>query len=225
VTSLLFPPFVVLRSATFDPNDARAAEERFPGIVLPEALRHAVAKRQVEFLAGRWCVREALRACGHPEADAPVRQGARREPLFPEGIVGSITHAHGRASAAVARREDARGVGLDAERPMSGEQAERLLDLIAAPEEIAALERATGWDRGKVFAIVFSAKETIFKCLYTEVGRYFDFRDAEVVALEDGTFRAHLLVPLAASLPSGTTLEGRFTLADGLVWTAMVLPP
>ena len=54
------------------------------------------------------------------------------------------------------------------------------------------------------FRVVFSAKETLFKCLYAEVGRYFDFRDALVDALDaaSGRFNVRLLVPLTPRLGS-----------------------
>jgi enterobactin synthetase component D len=71
---------------------------------------------------------------------------------------------------------------------------------------------------------VFSANETIFKCLYPQVGRYFDFRDAVVTALDPaGRFSAHLLSALTPALPSGFALEGRFVRDATSVCTAMVL--
>jgi 4'-phosphopantetheinyl transferase EntD len=50
----------------------------------------SVEKRWREFAAGRSCARKALAASGH--APVAVLQGAGREPVWPQGIVGSITH-------------------------------------------------------------------------------------------------------------------------------------
>ena len=57
-------------------------------------------KRRIEALAGL-CAREALRALGSPHADAPIAADASRAPVWPPGVVGSITY-RGFASAAVA---------------------------------------------------------------------------------------------------------------------------
>jgi enterobactin synthetase component D len=221
----LFPTFVAQHSVLFDPEDARDFARQFPGVALPAALRRAVRKRQTEFLAGRHCVREALRGCAPEHADVAVGIGAQREPLWPDGIVGAITHAHGFASAAVARAADARGIGLDAERLMPEEQAREVLGQVAAPDEVAALVEATGWSAARVLTGVFSAKETIFKCLYGEVRRYFDFREAWVDAfdLDEGTFRAHLLVTLTGALRAGYALRGTIEIGEGSVCTGMVL--
>ncbi len=132
---------------------------------------------------------------------------------------------HRFASVAVARRSDASGIGLDTERIMTEQLAREILGQIAAPDEVAELERATGWSRAVVLTLVFSAKETIFKCLYPQVRRYFDFRDASVVDIDPvrGVFSARLLCSLAPGLPAGRLLDGRFERRDDLVCTAMVL--
>src|ERR1700716_1803425 len=67
---------------------------------LPQPLRHAVPNRQREFLAGRLCAAQALRCLG---ADSThVGMAGDRAPVWPDGVVGSITHSGGFAAAAVA---------------------------------------------------------------------------------------------------------------------------
>jgi enterobactin synthetase component D len=219
----LFPSFVAQHTVLFDPEDPADFAEQFPGVMLPSSLARAVRKRQAEFLAGRFCARQALAVCAPEHEAATISVGAHREPEWPHGIVGAITHTHGFASVAVARAEAARGLGLDAERVMPEEQAERLIEQIAAPGEVEAVARATGWSPAKTLTAIFSAKETVFKCLYPEVRRYFDFRDAWVDAFDDGRIHAHLLTTLTPALPAGHTLAGRYELGDGSVCTAMVV--
>jgi enterobactin synthetase component D len=223
----LFPPHVAQCSVEFDPQDSTDLAEQFPGIPLPVSMVRAVRKRQTEFLAGRYCVREALRACAPEHAEAIVGTGPDREPLWPPGIVGAITHTHHFASAAVARARDVRGIGLDAERLMTDHLAARVLSQIAATDEISALVSLSQWSTSEVLTVVFSAKETLFKCLYREVRRYFDFRDASVIAVDKelGRFSVRLLVTLTPALPAGSTFDGRFERDEGSVCTAMVLPP
>jgi enterobactin synthetase component D len=217
----LFPSFVAQHSITFDPDDDADLIE----IELPIALTNAVRKRRTEYRAGRFCARMALGACAPRLATAPIPIGPRGEPLWPPGIVGAITHTHGFASAAVALTRDARAIGLDAERFVDHDVGE-IGEQVAAPAEVDALVHFTGWTTASVVGVVFSAKETLFKCLSSEVGRYFDFRDVVVRAIDPGggTFSADLAVPLTPRLVAGMRFEGRFERRGEWVWTAMVLP-
>jgi len=107
VIESLFPPGVcVATRATGEgeplhPDEAELAQTMGPA-------------RQREFAAGRACARRAMRELGVP--GGPVLRGLRRAPLFPDGVVGSITHTNGFCAAAVARSASFAGVGLDAER-------------------------------------------------------------------------------------------------------------
>jgi enterobactin synthetase component D len=223
----LFPGFVAQHSVSFDPDEPGDLAEEFPGVELPEALGRAVRKRQAEFLAARYCARQALAVIAPEHAQAVIGIGRNREPMWPGEIVGAITHVHRFASVAVARRGEAAGIGLDVERIMTEKLAGELCESIAGREELAGLARQTGWSAAVVLTLVFSAKETIFKCLYPQVGRYFDFREAEVLSLdpESGRFAARLLRSLTADLVDGYTMEGRFERDEARVCTAMVLPP
>lgn len=223
----LFPSFVAQYSVSFDPEDPGDLAGEFPGVALPETLNRAVRKRQAEFLAARYCAREAMRTIAPEHGEAVIGIGKHREPLWPGGIVGAITHMHRFASVAVARRADAIGIGLDAERIMTEKLAGELLESIAARDEVAGLIEETGWSTAVVLTLVFSAKETIFKCLYPQVGRYFDFRDARILSIDPagGRFAARLVTALTGELVEGYPMEGRFERSEGQVCTAMVVSP
>ena len=136
----LFPPFVALHMVRWS-----ADEDRFPGIRLPVSLARAVPTRQREFLAGRFCAREALREIAPQRADATLAIGENRAPIWPDGTVGSITHTGGIAAAAVARTSDARAIGLDVEVMMEAARAESLLEHVADRDEVAAVAWAAAW--------------------------------------------------------------------------------
>jgi enterobactin synthetase component D len=225
-TSPLFPAFVAQHTLTFELDQSIDLEQTFPGIALPASLAGAVRKRKVEFLAGRFCARAALRACAPECAEAPISIGVNREPLWPSGVVGAITHTSGFVSVAVSRAVHTRGIGLDAERLMDEEQAVSLLEQIADRLEVSRIVASTGWNAATAVTAVFSAKETIFKTLYAQVNRYFDFRETwlDSFNLGEGSFRAHLVQGLTPNLPAGHALSGRFWLDSGLICTGMVLP-
>ncbi|WP_394836545.1 4'-phosphopantetheinyl transferase superfamily protein [Pendulispora rubella] len=238
----LFPAFVAHHSVAFD----REVPSSFSEIPIPESIQKAPSRRQVEFRAGRKCARRALESLmGNAPTDlvfddASLAVGPHREPIWPEGFVGAITHTNDFASAAVARATDALGIGLDVEVVMSEENAANLMTLpkVAAPHEVAELARAMNWSPATALTVIFSAKETLYKCLYPQVRRYFGFRAAAVESADDasGQFSVRLLETLTPKLVLGRSFEGRFDLQigptngaagddrGGIVRTAMVLP-
>lgn len=120
-------------------------------------LANASPARLAEFRTARSCAREALRALGIPAGSIPV--GADRAPMWPAGIVGSITHCSGYRAAAVARSGQLLALGVDAEphAPLPHGVAEAMF----TAEEVAAtsgLRDDVHWGR-----VLFSAKEAVFK--------------------------------------------------------------
>ena len=89
--------------------------------------------------------------------------------------------------------------------------------------ELEALA-AEGLSAEALLTLVFSAKESLFKCLYPRVGRYFDFQEARVVEVNASPhrFTIELRTPLGG-LAVNTRLGGRFAIVDDLVHTSIVL--
>jgi enterobactin synthetase component D len=219
----LFPADVAHASLRFEPG-ADPTNPRPFGIVLPDAARNAVPKRRRELAAGRYCVREALRALAPALADTAIGTGPQREPVFPSGIVGAITHSGGLACAAVALRTHMLGVGVDIEQWVSDDALAAMTDTVFVDGEANRVEAQTGWPSTRAATLVFSAKETLYKCLFPAVQRYFDFKDAEVVTAEAraGRFTIRLLASLTDELKRDDVFEGRFQAADRIVITTMV---
>jgi enterobactin synthetase component D / holo-[acyl-carrier protein] synthase len=188
-----------------------------------ESLGQAVEKRRREFVTARSCARRALGLLGLPPS--PIATGERGQPLWPEGVVGSITHCAGYRGCALARASDLAGVGIDAEphEPLP----EGVLREIARAEELpllvelARVEPAVHWDR-----LLFSAKEAVYKVWFPLARSWLGFEDA-TLTLDPAarTFHARLLKPWpevgGRFLP---VLEGRWLVRDGLVLTAIALP-
>jgi 4'-phosphopantetheinyl transferase EntD len=126
--------------------------------------------RRREFATGRHCARGALRGLGLPEAEIGV--GAHREPCWPAGVTGSISHASGLAGAMVALRSDYRSVGLDIER--CGAVGQELLHLV-----LTAREREWVGVDTDLATRVFSLKEAFYKMQFPLTGRFLDFTDVE----------------------------------------------
>lgn len=186
------------------------------------ALGQAVQKRRNEYTTARACAREALARLGLPPT--PIANGERGEPLWPAGIVGSITHCEGYRACALARSREIATVGIDAE--PNAPLPDGVLGDIARAEELPWLRRlrreepAVHWDR-----LLFSAKESVYKAWFPLARRWLGFEDA-IVTVEPTlrTFSARLLVPgpILAGLPV-EGFSGRWLVRDGLVLTAIAL--
>ena len=71
----------------------------------------AVDSRRQEYATGRWLAHQALVELGF-EVDS-ILTGPKREPLWPDTVKGSITHAGGHAVVAVTADDTVAGVGVD----------------------------------------------------------------------------------------------------------------
>jgi enterobactin synthetase component D len=191
-------------------------------IPIPTDLARAVPKRRLEYQAGRYCARAALTLLGCPPA-IPGRDPSG-VPVWPHGVVGSITHVDGFARAAVAWSADAEGIGIDTECVLSAARARVVTDTIADEEEVTAGMRA-GLDRCEAITLVFSAKETAFKCLHRLVGRRFGFADMRVVRVDGGdrSFDIETAAALSADFPAGISFRGRFAVDSTLLHTGLLL--
>ena len=195
---------------------------------LPDRLARAVSGRRASFLAGRWCAHEALRASVPHAAQTAIGMGEFREPLWPAGVLGSIAHTAGYALAAVAPGDAVRAIGVDVERWLDDDAPARLGAALAGAGELDALVAQTGWPAARLLTVLFSAKESIYKCLFPDVRAYFGFEAAWLARVEavdgaEGRFEARLTGALGADLPAGFVLRGRFACLDEVVVTTLVL--
>ena len=209
----LLPAEVVSAAVLGDDPDARLLPEEEPEVA------KAVEKRVREFTIARSCARRALGKLGLPET--PILRGAKRQPLWPAGIVGSITHTRGYYAAAVGRADEVLTVGIDAE--THAELPDGVLGVVTLPEEREMLSRlpsGTFWGR-----ILFSAKESVYKSWFPLTEKWLGFNDARVtIDPVENTFSVSLLVepPLVRGVPL-TGFEGRYLVRDGFVVTAIAV--
>jgi 4'-phosphopantetheinyl transferase EntD len=213
--SSVLPPSVVAAACASDDDAGPLHPSEEP------AVERAVASRRAEFTTGRTCAREALATLGAPAEAVPV--GEKRAPVWPAGVVGSITHTRGFRGAAVAWRAEVRSVGIDAE--VHDALPDGVLEAVSSSDERAELARLSAarpevsWDR-----LLFSAKESVYKTWFPLTGRWLGFEDAELVPAVDGTFRARLLVegPTVDGVVV-SAFDGRWAVDGGILVTAIAL--
>ncbi len=177
--------------------------------------------RYHDFVIGRRCARLAIEALGRQPQ--PILVGERREPRWPTGLVGAITHTDGYVAAAVARSDAVRAIGIDAEadEPLPQGVERRI---IRPDEQHLLAHRDAGV--AAVDRLIFSAKEAVYKAWFPLTGEWLGFLDARLeLDTAAQRFVAHLLVdaPVVDDRPL-RAFEGRYASVGGIIVTTVELP-
>jgi 4'-phosphopantetheinyl transferase EntD len=162
------------RIITEGDEQALLAEER-------GAFATSVVKVQRASGAARIVARELMRRAG--VTPQPIVKSAAGMPAWPDGIVGSLAHDATVAVAALAKRADYLGIGVDIEpaEPLAPD----LIEMVATPTERAAMRDAPLGGR-----LLFAIKEAVYKAAYPLDRVFLDHHDVEVdVAARTATTR------------------------------------
>jgi 4'-phosphopantetheinyl transferase EntD len=207
----LLPPDVVTRH-----GDPREDSE----ILFPEEealIARAVPKRQREFRKARECARAALARLGIE--GFPLLSGSGREPLWPSGVAGSLTHTEGFCAAAVAPVQRYPGIGIDAEpdEPLTAD----IVSAVCDPQELATSSASTTTtDTLRVARLLFSAKESVYKCQFPISRRFLGFEDLRIELDPEGTFRVIWRITNPPFSENGYQIRGSWLRRCGYVLTA-----
>jgi 4'-phosphopantetheinyl transferase EntD len=212
------------------PSRVVVVETRTPSTLAQEPLwpeeeallgPRASPKRRQDFAAGRACARRALVQLGAPAGG--ILSGSNRQPLWPAGIVGSITHCSGYCAAAVAWAAHVCAIGIDAEVNAALEDG-----VVAQVCNAAEQEWIRSAPQGDMpwATIVFCAKESIYKAWFPLTGRWLGFEDVMVrVDPGAGAFSAEAVSERAVAQGIWPErVHGRFLVTRDLVLCAVSLP-
>lgn len=172
-------------------------------VVLPIDFTGVANKRETEFTAGRLTAKQALAELG--VNDFTVLKGEKGEPLWPVGIVGSISHTKNVCMASVAHADGLLGLGIDIE--AQRELKPDIQRVICREEELCL-----NWHRDGELAklILFSAKESVYKALYPTQQRFIGFKEVRVEFDAELGFAATLV-------DEGVVCHGGYRFVDGFV--------
>ena len=179
-------------------------------------------RRQTEFSQGRSCAHQAL-AKFKLESEPIPRNAKTREPCWPEAVRGSITHSGDYAAAAVGLADDVSGIGIDLE------SLSRVVDFnisrhVCVEQELEWLKTLSLANANQGLRIIFSAKESIFKCLFPISRTYLYFKDATVEIDEDNAeFTFTLSRECTGITKAGFHHSGKFSIIDKMLLTSIYL--
>ncbi|MEC9483906.1 MAG: 4'-phosphopantetheinyl transferase superfamily protein [Halomonas sp.] len=211
-------------SIRFDKERLERDDFQRCGLPHPESIARAAPKRQIEFLTGRLCAREALRQLTGQASVPGVAES--RAPVWPDRVIGSITHSGDFAAVVVAPTSRHAGLGLDAERMIDVTRAQRLAGQVLTPDERARMAALPLEEHGHFVTLVFSLKESLFKALFPLVGVRFYFQDAQLVEWDAATRQATLSLrkSLSDAWPAGRRLRGGYVLHESYLISRIAIP-
>jgi len=191
------------------------------GSNLPQSLSKAVTKRKAEFVAGRYMAKRALTSL--KSKDITVGISKNREPIWPQSFTGSISHTQDIAICAVTCSDQIKSLGIDVENILNKKVCANIAASILTQPEYRLIGSLQNPDEN-ILTLIFSAKESLFKALYSEVGYYFDFSAAKVISInyKTGRFTIELIKHLTPLLPNGSLFNGAFKFDKHRVFTMII---
>lgn len=215
--STLFPPGVVgaERRTAGDPMLLLAGEALCLGQVAP--------RRVQEFAAGRVCARRALIEFGF--SGKPLLMNSDRQPQWPNAVVGSISHTVGMCGAVVASQRHFRGIGLDME--TIDMVTQEIWPYICTPEELTTLSGLHEPGRSRYAALIFSSKESFYKCQCRTIQQWLEFGDVTLQLPPNGDHAGSFTLQpgkrIVVADPGVRPFSGRFEFRGNHVVTGMAI--
>lgn len=186
-----------------------------------QLIERAVDKRKREFRAGRNASHALFNQLGIQHQD--LLKGKQREPAWPQGWAGSISHTQGICMVVLASTQHVSSIGLDVElaTPLNPE----LKELICRPEELIQINTLRT-QMGTAYAyekLIFSAKESVHKTYFPLNYHTLDFLDARIeIDWGNQTFQAFILNPEPQPNVKIDSLHGSFLFHEDWIVTTIV---
>ena len=179
-------------------------------------------KRCAEFTMGRIYAHSALSRFGL-ESEPILRNPETREPRWPDSVWGSITHSAGFAAVAVGLKKEIKGVGIDLE-SFSRSVDFKIRRHVCVDSELEWLESLPTKQANRALRIIFSAKESIFKCIYPGTKTYLTFKDAAVSVNEnEKNFSFIIFKSFPGIIQQGFPHGGRYSEMDKMLLTSVYI--
>ena len=197
------------------------------GYVLPSKIAKAVVSRQKEFAAGRVCAGQALHKLLGEKVF--VGQDSKFRPVWPAGIVGSISHTKAYVAVAVDYKCDHINIGIDIEcLDNSPTKLASINNLVITDKEYELIGSLVvdNIPREHLSYLIFSIKEAAFKCINPLYDIYFDFKDVVVSSIDINNNRVFLSNNNKLASINLNSLECYFSFINQykLIYTKVRLP-
>jgi len=190
---------------------------------LPRKFSSMGEKRRAEYIAGRICAKKSIERLDIISSFVGIN--CDRSPCWPENIVGSITHNNSRAIAIVASIDTYSNLGVDIESIITKDIRKLISqDIIDDKEHLVIKSPVLKHLSEEAFVtLVFSAKESIFKALYCDVGCFFGFEVVKLIRASKSNLTFELRSRLCKKWGSGMRVDVYFGVSDKVVFTMVAI--
>lgn len=195
------------------------------GIAMPSELQKANRKRKVQFCFGRYAAKLALMECGFTEPFEIIKH-ANGSPLWPDGFNGSLTHSDNFAACVVTKDPEVLALGIDAEPFIADKVLPHIKKIVALQQETdLGISLNTTLSKTQFYTLLFSAKESIFKCLNGITGSFIEFKDLAIIDVSParGEFTFELMRDISPLWRKNKVITGNYSLDETRVNTRMNL--
>jgi 4'-phosphopantetheinyl transferase EntD len=149
-------------------------------------------KRVKDFATGRFCAKQAIENLGLYNID--ILTGVEGKPIWPSGLVGSISHCESLTGAIIARKSDYISLGLDIEE--IGNVTTDLWEyLFTESEKMFLIGFEDPEKQREQSTILFSMKESFYKLQNPVTNTFLDFLEVELKCTS-GRYYLNLLHPI-----------------------------
>lgn len=145
-------------------------------------------KRIKDFSSGRFCAREVLGRLGNVNSEILIGPG--KEPLWPDGFVGSISHSKNIVGAVVSKSSQLVSIGLDIEK--MGRVKKGMWNILFTQNEQKFLNTLSNDEEVFYTTLYFSMKESFYKLQFPLTQKYLGFTDVELIQ-KNGKFKLEIL--------------------------------
>ncbi len=149
-------------------------------IQLPNTLICSGLERKAEFLAGRIAAKEALKYLGVFNYQVLIDE--LRQPIWPKGLAGSITHTQSIAICSAASIQKVGEIGIDAEHWIDKKVASEIQNEIVTIKELFNLS-GLRWPFNHKLTLCFSIKESLYKALSAFTAENDHYYDLEIIGV------------------------------------------
>ena len=145
----------------------------------PLKIAQARVERKNEYLCGRVLAQAVLNH--HFGLDQPITSMYEPLPIWPNHVLGSISHSQNKLI--VALSNNAIYLGVDIEHWVTSEFAQESAHLVLTPSEFDLWKNkaAEFFDFARYVSLIFSIKESLYKAVYPTAKQYIDFLEASIV--------------------------------------------
>lgn len=184
-------------------------------------LADAIFQRKLEHHAGRVCAKWAIKALNINNTSNTISIGSKGEPIWPRGIIGSITHTQDFACAVVAPASAYIGIGIDSEKCVDEDGCADITNVCLGIKESQLLKNEL-LTKCQLATLMFSTKEAFYKAAYPYVKRFIDFDELEITDIDPLSGQIYMNSDVLDSR-SSFHICGRYVIRDNYVHTSVVL--